>query len=374
MRFIHTADLHLGKQFNDVSLLDDQEYILGQITDIAKRKKADALIVAGDIYQRSSPQADAMVLFDRFVSKLSAEGIKVIAISGNHDSADRISYLSGLVRDSGVYMSETYNGTVQSIALRDEYGEVTVWMLPYLRPAQVKKALPGEKITSFQSAMEAVIRSMGLDERKRNVLICHQFITGGELSESEDIYAGGLESIDASVFDSFDYVALGHLHRPQHITRETLRYAGSPLKYSFSEAPFGKSVTVVDMEEKGEVKISTEKLIPLREVRTVGGSLKELREMPPTEDYVWVTVTDELVPPDARYDLVFQFPNMLRYSVKNAKTKEDIDLSFAKEPEKTDVRELFREFYRFQNNGVDPGEAHMDLLDDILEKLGGEGE
>lgn len=374
MRFIHTADLHLGKQFNDVSLLDDQEYILGQITDIAKRKRADALIVAGDIYQRSSPQADAMVLFDRFVSKLSAEGIKVIAISGNHDSADRISYLSGLVRDSGVYMSETYNGTVQNIALNDRYGEVIIWMLPYLRPSQVKKVLPGEKITGCQSAMEAVIRSMGLDERKRNVLICHQFITGSELSESEEIYAGGLESIDASVFDSFDYVALGHLHRPQHITRETLRYAGSPLKYSFSEAPFGKSVTVVDMEEKGEVKISTEKLIPLREVRTVGGSLKELREMPPTEDYVWVTVTDELVPPDARYDLVFQFPNMLRYSVKNAKTKEDIDLSFAKEPEKTDVRELFREFYRFQNNGVDPGEAHMDLLDDILEKLGGEGE
>ena len=369
MRFLHVADLHLGKQMNDVSLLEDQQAVLDQILHIAAEEKADGVLIAGDVYQRTSPQAEAMALFDSFVSRLVRDGRKVFVISGNHDSALRLSYFSSLVKSSGLYVTETFNGELQHVELHDADGELTVWMLPFLRPAQVKRALPEEKITSYQDALQAVLRHAPIDHSKRNVLMCHQFILGCEVCDSEELSVGTLDHIDGAIFDGFDYVALGHIHKPQQVLRDTLRYAGSPLKYSFSEVNHKKSVTIVDLQEKGEVTVRTVPLYPLHDVRLIGGRLDELMQMPYSEDYVWITIHDELPPPDAKVTLTVNFPNMMKFSVVNSKTKYDLDVKAAETLENKSVAELFCDFYRLQNNDQLPGEKHMAVLDKVIREL-----
>lgn len=369
MRFLHIADLHLGKQMNDLTLLKDQEYVLQQVVHIADEEKVDAVLIAGDVYQRSSPQAEAMALFDSFVSQLAERDMKVFVISGNHDSALRISYFSSLVKNSGVYVTEAFNGELQHVTLRDRDGDVTVWMLPFLRPAQVKRALPEEKITSYQDAVQAVLRNAEVDFSKRNLLMCHQFIIGCEVCDSEELSIGTLDHIDGAVFDGFDYVALGHIHGPQRVLRDTLRYAGSPLKYSFSEARHNKSVTIVDMQEKGEVQVRTVPLYPLHDVRLIEGRMDEVMRMPYSEDYVWITIHDELPPPDARVTLSVNFPNMMKFSVVNSRTKFDLDVKAAEAMENKSVAELFSDFYRLQNNDQLPGEMHMQVLGKVIREL-----
>lgn len=369
MRFLHMADLHLGKQMNDLTLLDDQEAVLEQVIQIAADEAVDAVLIAGDVYQRTSPQAEATALFDRFVSRLVRDGRKVFAISGNHDSALRLSYFSSLVRDAGVYMTEAFDGDLQHVTLRDADGDVTVWMMPFLRPAQVKRALPDEKITSYQEAVAAVLRRANIDFSQRNVLMAHQFILGCEVCDSEELSVGGLDHIDGAVFDGFDYVALGHIHGPQRVKRETMRYAGSPLKYSFSEARHKKSVTIVEMQEKGDVRVRQAPLYPLHDVRLIEGMLDEIMQMPYSEDYVWITVHDELPPPDAKVTLSVNFPNMMKFSVVNSRTKYDLDVKAAEVMESKSVAELFSDFYRLQNNDQLPGELHMQVLNRVIREL-----
>ena len=369
MRFIHLADLHLGKQMNDLSLLPDQEAVLQQITEIAQAQQADCVLIAGDVYQRSTPQAEAMALFDRFVSGLVKLGMKVFVISGNHDSALRISYFSSLVKTAGVYVSETFDGRLQHVELQDGDGDVVIWLLPFLRPSQVKRFLPEEKIVSYQDAVAAVLRNTHLDSKKRHVLLAHQFITGSEICDSEEHMVGGLDQIDASLFADFDYVALGHIHKSQKVGRETLRYAGSPLKYSFSEVNHKKSVTVVNMQEKGQTDIKKVPLYPLRDVRTIEGTMDELIRMPYSEDYVWITVKDELVPPDARVTLSVNFPNMLKFSISNSRTKQDINVLATEKMENKTAQELFCDFYRLQNNDQLPSEAHRKVLEKVIREL-----
>ena len=369
MRFLHIADIHLGKQMNDVSLLPDQEYALQQIVEIARSERVDAVLIAGDVYQRSSPQAEAMALFDGFVSELAGMGKQVFVISGNHDSAQRISYFSSLIRSSGVYVTEAFDGKPQSVTLRDGDGDIVVWMLPFLRPSQVRRFLPEAKADTYQEAVEAVLRQADVDAKKRSVLLCHQIITGSETSDSEERTVGGLDNIDAAVFGAFDYVALGHIHKPQKVLRDTLRYAGSPLKYSFSEAGHEKSVTIVDMREKGDVTVRTVPVYPLHDVRLIEGKLDELMRMPYSEDYVWATVRDEFPPPDARVTLSVNFPNMLKFSVVNSRTKYDIDVTAAERAENKTVPELFTDFYMLQSNGIAPGEEHMSVLMKVLKEL-----
>lgn len=369
MRFLHVADLHLGKQMNDLSLLQDQEYVLQQVVHIAAEEKVDAVLIAGDVYQRSSPQAEAMALFDSFVSKLAEMQLKVFVISGNHDSALRISYFSSLVKNAGVYVTEAFNGAMQHVTLRDADGEVTVWMLPFLRPAQVKRALPEEKISSYQDAVQAVLRHADVDFSGRNLLMCHQFMIGCEVCDSEEVSIGTLDHIDGAVFDGFDYVALGHIHGPQRVLRDTMRYAGSPLKYSFSEARHKKSVTIVDMQEKGEVRVRTVPLYPLHDVRLIEGTLDEIMRMPYSEDYVWITIHDELPPPDAKVTLTVNFPNMMKFSVVNSRTKYDLDVRAAETMENKTVAELFADFYRLQNNDQLTGEMHMQVLEKVIREL-----
>ena len=369
MRFLHIADLHLGKQMNDLSLLEDQEIILEQIISIADSEDVDAVLIAGDVYQRAAPQAEAMALFDGFVSRLAEKGVKVFVISGNHDSALRISYFSSLIRGAGVYVSEAFDGSLQHVTLTDEDGEIVVWLLPYVKPSQVRRWLPEEKISSSQDAVAAVLRHAPMDPKKRNILVCHQFITGSEGCDSEEQSVGTLDAIDASVFDAFDYVALGHMHKAQRVGRDTLRYAGSPLKYSFSEARHRKSVTVVDMLEKGSVEVRTVPLHPLHDVRLVEGMLAEVMAMPYSEDYVWITIHDELPPPDAKVTLSVNFPNMMKFSVINSRTKYDVDVQALRQMEDKTVEELFCDFYRLQNNDQLPGEKHLAVLQRVIGEL-----
>ena len=356
MKFLHLSDLHLGKQMNDVSLLADQEEVLlGQVVPIARRENVDAVLIAGDVYQRATPQAEAVALFDRFVSELAAMGRRVFIISGNHDSAQRISYFSALVRSAGVYVTEAFEGRMQSVTLSDEYGELTVWMLPFLRPQQVKRFLPEEKIVTYQDAMQAVLRQTPIDGKKRNILLCHQFITGAVKSDSEEHTVGGLDQIDAAVFDAFDYVALGHIHRPQRVRRETLRYAGSPLKYSFSEAGQHKSATFVEFGLKGEVSITTAPLTPKHDLREVRGSYMELTdrrnyEGTAVDDYLHITLTDEQDIPEALARLRVIYPNLMRldYDNRRTQTRQELDAP-AKAEQKTPL-EHFADFYQLQNN------------------------
>ena len=369
MKLIHLSDLHIGKRLNEFSLLEDQIYILDQIARHIEDERPDAVLIAGDVYDKSVPSAEAVQVFDDFLCRLAGLGLQVFVISGNHDSALRISYFASLVKNAGVYVTETFSGELQHVTLQDADGDLTVWMMPFLRPAHVKRALPEEKISSYQDAVAAVIRQAGVDFTKRNLLMCHQFIVGCTTCDSEELSIGTLDHIDGTVFDGFDYVALGHIHGPQKVLRDTMRYAGSPLKYSFSEAAHKKSVTIVDMQEKGETRVRTVPLYPLHDVRLIEGKLADIMSMPYSEDYVWITIHDELPPPDAKVTLTVNFPNMMKFSVVNSRTKYDLDVKAADAMESKSVAELFSDFYRLQNNDQLPGEAHMQVLSKVIKEL-----
>ncbi len=370
MRFLHTADLHIGKQLNDILLLQDQVYILDQIADIAEKEEVDCVLISGDVYQKATPQGEAMAAFNSFVTRLTRDGHKVFVISGNHDSEQRIAYFSELIRGAGVYVNDCFEGKIQQIELNDAYGKLVVHLLPFLKPAQVRRFFPGEKIVTSQDAVSAALKNSPVDPKARNVLLCHQFITGAERCDSENVTVGGLDNVDADVFRDYDYVALGHIHKPQKALRESLRYAGSPLKYSFSEVEHRKSIAIVDLCEKGETHVRTVPLKPLREMRLIDGKLDDILQMPYSEDYVAVTVHDEIVPPDAKLMISANvFPNMMRFTVENSKTKTTMDVLVKEKIENRSVTELFTDFFRFQNNDAEPTQAHLDLLEKVCRKL-----
>ena len=365
MKFLHLSDLHLGKRMNDVSLIDDQKYVLAQAVQTAKDEQVDAVIIAGDVYQKASPPAEAMSLFNDFLTALAELQIKVFVISGNHDSALRVSYLSALVRHAGIYISEEFDGRLQQHTVTDRYGTVTVHLLPFIKPIFVKKLFPEEQIETCQDAVAAILRHSPVDTSQRNILVCHQFVTGAETSDSEEHTVGTLDNIDSSLFSDFDYVALGHIHKPQKISRDTLRYCGSPLKYSFSEATHEKSLCIVDMQEKGNITLTCKPLQFLHEVRHVRGTLREILDMPYSEDYVHVTLLDELVSPDARITVATVFPNMMTFAVENSKTSTSEEIIGAETVENKDMLELFRDFYKLRNNGVDPTAEMLEILEEI---------
>ena len=372
MKFLHLADLHLGKRLNDFSFLEDQVRLLCQVEEIARSERADAVLIAGDVYQKASPQSEAMAAFDQFITRLKEMELAVFVISGNHDSAQRISYFSSLLKSSGVYVSEAFDGHLQQVTLQDEHGKLVVSLLPFLKPIQVRRFYPDEKIETYQDAVQAVLRHSPVDTAKRNVLVCHQFITGAETSDSEEKTVGGLDNIDAAVFADFDYVALGHIHKPQKCTRDTLRYAGSLMKYSFSEVNQKKTVAVVEMGEKGETQVHTVPLNAPHDMRLVEGLMDDVLAMPYSEDYVWVTLRDELPPPDARVTVSTVFPNMMKFSEVNSKTKTDTDVLAGEAMENKSPEELFSDFYRLQNNDCPPGPRHMEILRSLRKELEGE--
>ncbi len=372
MRLLHTADLHIGKRLGEIPLLKDQQHILRQISDIAKQRNCDAVLIAGDIYQSTAPSAEAMETFGEFLSGLARSGITVIAVSGNHDSDRRVAYMSDLVRDSGIFMSEPFSGTLQKTVLERDGQRVCFWLLPFIRPSDVRRFIPDAGIESYTDAVRAVVDSAPLDEKEINIILAHQFITGSSVSDSEELVIGGLDNVDASVFDRFDYAALGHLHRPQKAVREEVRYAGSPLKYSISESRDRKSVVILDVNGKGDIGIETVPLQPLHDVREVKGLLNDVMGMPYSEDYVRVELNDEDVAPDARISVASVFPNMVKIAVVNSKTSTETDVDLNAELQGRSVIELFCDFYSAQNNDVMPDDRRIDIMKEIIEKVGGE--
>lgn len=355
MKLVHLSDLHLGKRVNEFSMMEDQKYILEQILSVVEAERADGVIIAGDIYDKPVPTAEAVQVFDGFLTRLAALGTAVFAISGNHDSAERIAFGSQLMSGRGVYLSPVYNGEVKAVHCQDSYGEVEIWLLPFIKPATVRHALLDETIESYQDAVKAAVDKIEADPAKRNLLIAHQFVTGASRCESEEVSVGGLDCVDASIFDAFDYVALGHIHSPQKIGRETLRYCGTPLKYSFSESEQEKSVSVVELKEKGVTEIRSIMLKPLRDMRKIRGSYLEVTalsfyEGTNTDDYLQVTLTDEEDIPDGLQKLRIIYPNLMRLEYDNKRTRDSQRIEAAAETEKKSELELFEEFYELQNN------------------------
>lgn len=356
MKIIHLSDLHLGKRLGEFSLAEDQKFILEQILDIINAEAPDAVIIAGDIYDKTVPPAEAVQLFSGFITALAARKITCFIISGNHDSPERIAFGSEIMSVGGVHLSPVYDGAVKPVALSDEFGSVNFYMLPFVKPSTVRRCLDKEELQGYGEAVAAAVEKLDIDKSERNVLITHQFVTGAELSESEDISAGGSESVPADIFSDFDYTALGHIHRPQNICSEKIRYCGTPLKYSFSEAGQQKSVTVVTLGEKGTLDVKTVPLTPLHDMVELKGSYNELTDKSflesggHAEDYVRIILTDEEDVPDALAKLRLRYHNLMRLDYDNKRTRKNALLPDPEEIEDKAPIELFSEFFELRNN------------------------
>ena len=411
MKFLHISDLHIGKRVNEFSMIEDQKYILRQIKEIALEKQVDAVMIAGDIYDKPVPSAEAVQLFDQFLTEFADCGKKVFAVSGNHDSAERIAFGAQLMSSREVYVSPVYDGTVKCVTCQDAYGELCIWLLPFIRPAAVRHAWRNmaeeagmenvirnmqtdsetmmedvggtkqdltqeddvETVETYQDALQYVVTHMPVDASKRNILVAHQFVTGASRCESEEISVGGLDQIEAGVFDVFDYVALGHIHSPQHIGRETLRYCGTPLKYSFSETEQQKSVVVMEIKEKGDVLIEKVPLKPLRNLRKIRGTYMELMskdfyEGTDTGDYLQITLTDEEDVPDGMAKLRTVYPNLMQLVYDNSRTRQSRQVEVTERVEQKSEMELFEEFYEIQNNQP-MSEDQQNFVKSLLEEL-----
>ena len=391
MKFIHTADLHIGKSVCEHSMLDEQRFILASILDVVKREKPDAFLVAGDVYDKSVPSAEAVAVLDDFLVRLSETGTKVFVLSGNHDSAERIAFGGRLMANRGVYMSPVYSGAFTPVTLKDESGEVDVWMLPFVRPATVRACLESDEdraqVTDYTSAMRMAIAQMKLTAGRRNVLLAHQFVTGAERSDSEE-NVGGLDNVDASVFEGFDYVALGHIHKPQNVAKDEagmarVRYSGTPLKYSLSEASHKKSLTVIELGVKAEIGLANSDvreihLTPEHDVREIRGTFaelvspefqrKQLADGFKLDDYVYVKLTDENDVPDAALKLRGIYPNLMMLDYDNERTRnQKIVVGEGKAEQKTPM-ELFGEFFSDMTKR-ELNEEESEFVRDMIESI-----
>lgn len=372
MKLIHLSDLHLGKRVNDFPMLEDQAYILDRILEIAGEEQPDAVLIAGDVYDKTVPSAEAVALLDDFLVKLADRSLPVLLISGNHDSPERLAFANRLMEGRGVYIAPVYHGEVSPVTLEDDRGPVDFWLLPFLKPAHIRRFFPEEGVESFTDAMACAIRHMPLDPARRNVLVTHQFVTGAARCESEEVSVGGADNVDASVFAPFDYVALGHLHGPQNVGGERIRYCGTPLKYSFSEAGHQKSVTIVELGEKGSLEVRAVSLLPQRDMVELRGSFAQLKSpefygQVDRDAYVRVILTDESDIYDAMGQLRPVYPNLMALDYDNLRTRsgavvlEEADV-------KRDPLELFADFYQQQNHQP-MSEEQRRYLTELLETI-----
>lgn len=415
MKLIHLSDLHLGKRVNEFSMMEDQAYILKEILGIIDREQPDGVIIAGDVYDKPVPSGEAVALFDDFLVGLSRRNVQVFVISGNHDSPERIAFGGRLMERSGMHFSPVYSGTVEPVMMEDQWGPVAVWMLPFLKPVHVRRYFPEEEIISYTDGLDIAIKHLdpegkGIDPSIRNVLVTHQFVTGASRSDSEEISVGGADNVDAAVFHGFDYVALGHIHRPQNIREcrdgrdgeenrnseenrdsegnrdglcsdtdsggraaAVIRYCGTPLKYSFSEAGHEKSVTIAELGKKGDIKIRTEALIPRRDLRELRGTYMEVTarsfyEGTATDDYLHITLTDEEDIPDAMGKLRVIYPNLMKLDYDNLRTRSSRQLTLDGDMERKTPLELFGEFYEKQNNQP-MSLQQTEFMEQLIEKI-----
>ena len=374
MKFLHLSDLHLGKRVNEFSMLEDQEFILKKILNIIDEQKPDAVIIAGDVYDKSVPSAEAVELFDDFLVRLSRRNLSVFVISGNHDSPERIAFGGRLMDKSGIYMSPVYGGKVEPITLTDKQGEINVYMLPFVKPSQVRRFFPDREILSYTDAVRIAVEEMNIDASKRNLLITHQFVTGANRTESEEVSVGGSDNVDASVFADFDYVALGHIHRAQKCGGEYIRYSGTPLKYSFSEAGDKKTVTTIELGAKGDIALDFFPLVPKRDMVEIKGTYEELilksfwENTNYGEDYMHITLTDEEDIPDVLTKLRIVYKNIMKLDYDNKRTRAMNEISGAEAVKDKSPFELFSEFYALQN-GQPLSEEQADFVADLIEQI-----
>lgn len=375
MKFVHLSDLHLGKRVNEFSMIEDQRFILKEILTIINDIKPDGILIAGDVYDRTVPSEDAMKIWDEFLIRLAEKQIPVFAISGNHDSAIRLSDHSALVETTGIHLSPEYDGSAKHYILEDKNGTVHIYLLPFIKPATVRGLFPEETIEDYTDACKAAIHHMNVNKKERNILVAHQMIIGSTRCESEEVSVGGLDGVDVSVFSDFDYVALGHLHGKQKVGRETVRYCGTPLKYSFSEKDHKKSVTIVELKAKGEVTIDEVMLVPMHDLREIKGTYAELMakknyEGTETEDYIHAVLTDENDIVDAMAKLRVVYPNLMKLSYDNKRTQRQQIVTDAENVEKKSPLELFEEFYEKQNN-QSLTEEQRKLSQELIESIWG---
>lgn len=392
MKFFHLSDLHIGKQLHGFSLLEDQRYILDQVLELIQERQPDAVLVAGDIYDKSMPSADAVALFDEFLTKLAnlPDGPVVCMVSGNHDSGERLSYGSRLFAEHKIYIAGNAPGAeqpeVQRIDIPDKNGSVHLYLLPFFRPSFVREIEGLEDVKTYEDAMRGLVERMHVDPRERNVLLCHQFFTSNgkepERSDSETVHVGGQDNIDVSTVAVFDYVAAGHIHRPQNIgsageNGAMVRYCGSPLKYSVSEAGWEKSVSEAVLGEKGEVEVTKLPLKPLHDVRKIEGTLAELTSplvlaAADPEDYVSVVLTDEEELFEPGQALARVYPRMLEWRVENSRTRYEMQDVILQE-EKKSLLEMFGDFYE-QMRGETLSERQMEAMQRVMRAVGGDRE
>lgn len=376
MKLLHLSDLHLGKRVNEFSMLEDQAYILTKIINIVDEQAPDGVIIAGDVYDKSVPSAEAVELFDDFLVRLSRRNVKVFVISGNHDSAERIAFGGRLMDKSGIYLSPVYNGHIAPIPLTDSFGAVNVYLLPFVKPSHVRRFYPEQEIDTYTDAMKVAVEQMNIDQSERNILVTHQFVTGAMRTESEDFSVGGTDNVDVSVFEGFDYVALGHIHRSQKCGRESVRYSGTPLKYSFSEAGDIKTVTVVELKEKGAMELSFIPLVPKRDLVEIKGryndlTLKSFYEGTSYgEDYMHITLTDEEDIPDVLTKLRVIYKNLMKLDYDNTRTRHMAQISDAANVSAKSLIEHFGDFYEEQN-GQPMSQEQSRFMADLIDKIWG---
>ncbi|MBQ2244204.1 MAG: exonuclease SbcCD subunit D [Oscillospiraceae bacterium] len=377
MKLIHLSDLHLGKRVNEVSMIEDQSFILEQILQIVSQESPDGVLIAGDVYDKSVPPGEAVTLLDGFLYRLSRMGIPTVVISGNHDSPERLAFGGRLMLGAGIHVAPVYQGQVEPVTLEDEHGPVDIWLLPFLKPVHVKRVFPDREIGDYTEAMAVAIDAMGIDPNRRNVLVTHQFVLGSSRCESEEVSVGGTDGVDAAVFGGFDYVALGHLHGPQNVGSNKIRYCGTPLKYSFSEADHYKSVTVVELGAKGDLTVRLRPLTPRHDLRQIRGTFRELTEKSfyegtETGDYLHVILTDEEDVMEAVGRLRQIYPNIMKLSYDNVRTRAESFVDGAREVQRKSPLTLFGELYE-QQNGQPMTQEQYEFVRTLAEQIWEEG-
>lgn len=351
-------------------MAEDQEYILRQILSIIEQENTDGVMIAGDVYDKSIPSAEAVMLFDDFLVQLAERKQKVFVISGNHDSPERIAFGSRIMDAGGIFLSPVFHDKVTPIRIKDEYGWVDFYLLPFIKPSHVRRIHENESINTFTDAIRLVIEDMKIDNSHRNILVSHQFVTGSKRCDSEEKTLGGSDNVDASVFAPFDYVALGHIHSPQSCGAPQIRYCGTPLKYSFSEARDHKSVTIVELREKGSINLKTVDLVPLHDLVELRGTYEELTrksfyaDTTWQEDYIHITLTDEEDVPDAIGKLRTIYHRLMKLDYDNMRTRSNAVVFANAQPDQKSPFTLFADFYQLQNNHPmsDEQSAYMQRL------------
>lgn len=368
MKFIHLADLHLGRRICGFSMIEDQRHILSQIMEMISEEKPDFVLIAGDVYDKLSPPVEAVTLLDDFLTDLSQRGIETFIIAGNHDSPERIAFGASLMNKSGIHFSPIYDGRAEKFTVNDEHGEADIYLLPYLRTAEARRFFPDEDIRDSASAVRAAVKAMGIDSSRRNIIVSHQFVEGGETSDSERGAVGGTDGVPAEVYADFDYAALGHLHKPQAMTSGSIRYGGTPLKYSISEAEQHKGLTVCELGIKGEpVNVTVRELTPLRDMRIIEGSFEDLMNGS-SDDYVQIQLTDTERIPDAQKKLRALYPHILGVKYVNELERAPIEIGEETASAEASPFELFEGFFA-EANGKQMTDEQSEYILKMIENI-----